>query len=357
MPACERCLARAWLLVRLAAHLERERSRIEALLALPDDDLIAAVGGGHTDMVRNELEHFDADAARGRAGSAGLQLICRCATEYPSALRQLESPPAVLHVRSPGGLATALAEDPVAVVGARRASRYALDVAHALGRELAAAGLAVVSGMALGIDSAVHVGALSIQGSTIAVLPGGAERPYPAAKRTLHRRIVAGGAAVSELPPGTDVWRWMFPARNRIIAGLAAMTIVVEAGPGSGALVTARIARALGRPVGAVPGRITTPLAHGSNELLAHGAAVVRGAQDVLDVLFGAGTRTAASDHRPALSPDLRRLLDAIAGADDTAAALLRAGFSSDTGLAALASLELSGHIRREPGGRYSVLP
>src|ERR1700733_14127002 len=113
--------------------------------------------------------------------------------------------------------------------------------------------------------------------------------PPPAGQRALHRRIVAGGVAVSELGPGTSVRRWMFLARNRIIAALAAMTVVVEARDHSGSLVTGRVAQELGRPVGAVPGRVTTPQAAGSNELLAAGACVVRSTQDILDHLYGAG--------------------------------------------------------------------
>jgi DNA processing protein len=188
-------------------------------------------------------------------------------------------------------------------------------------------------------------------------MPGSAERPYPASKRRLHGQIRQTGAPVSELPPGVGVWRWMFPARNRLIAALAAMTIVVEAGERSGALVTARIARELGRPVGAVPGRITSTLAAGPNGLLATGAAVVRGPQDVLDQLFGAGVRTASPQDRPALEPGLRGLLGLIADGSDTAAALGRAGLTAEDGLAALASLELAGYVRRGPGGRFEVLP
>jgi DNA processing protein len=209
--------------------------------------------------------------------------------------------------------------------------------------------------MALGIDAAAHGGALEADGPTVAVLPGSAHRPYPAGERTLHRRILTAGAAVSELSPGTSVRRWMFLARNRIIAGLAAMTVVVEATEQSGSLVTARAAAGIGRPVGAVPGRVTTPQARGPNELLASGACVVRGPQDVLDHLFGAGVRLAGGADRRQPAPELRALLVAIAEGHDTGAALARAGFGPDRGLAALAALELEGFIRRGPGGRFSV--
>lgn len=356
--ACDRCLARPWLLARLAAHLEPVRARIPLVLGLADDELIAAIAGDEEAAVRRELARFDSRRARDAAAGAGIEMICRCDPAYPSRLTALESPPAVLHVA--GGLERFLrlvSEEPVAIVGARRASSYGLEVARSLGRGLGCAGIPVVSGMAFGIDSAAHAGALAAGAPTVAVLPGGADRAYPAAKRALHRQIRATGAAVSELPPGSGVWRWTFPARNRIVAALAAMTIVVEAGERSGALLTAGFARSLGRPVGAVPGRVTAPLCHGPNALLAAGAYVVRGPQDVLDQLFGAGVRLAPAGEKPELAPELRVLLAAIADGHDTSGALERAGFPAEHGLAALASLELAGYVRREAGGRFSVVP
>jgi DNA processing protein len=250
------------------------------------------------------------------------------------------------------------AGDPVAIVGARKPSAYGREVARSLGRGLAVSGITVVSGMAVGVDSAAHAGALDVAGPTLAVLPGSADRPYPAGMRTLHRRIVAGGAAVSELGPDTSIRRWMFLARNRIIAALSAMTVVVEAGERSGALVTARLAREIGRPVGAVPGRVTTPQAAGPHGLLAAGACLVRGPQDVLDHLFGARVRLAGARHGRREAPvELRPLLAAIEDGHETAAALARAGFAPEEGLAALAALELDGFVRRGVGGRFSVVP
>jgi DNA processing protein len=356
--ACGCCLARSWLIERLGRHLDLARGRIAQVLALGDDELIAALGGEKREVIRGELAQFDHVDARERSARAGLELICRCDPAYPRALRALEGPPAVLHVA--GGLdrlLSLLAQDAVAIVGARRASSYGLEISTSLGRGLGSAGIAVVSGMALGIDSAAHAGAVSANAATIAVLPGGADRPYPRAKRGLHARILEAGAAVSELPAGAQVWRWSFPARNRIIAALAAMTIVVEAGERSGSLITAAFARGLGRPVGAVPGRITAPTASGPNALLAAGAYVVRGPDDVLDRLFGAGVRRVPAANRPDLAPEMRMLLSAIAEGHDTAAALERAGFPAHQGLAALASLELAGYVKREAGGRFAVRP
>jgi DNA processing protein len=352
--ACDACMARSWLVGRLAAHLEKARSRIEQVLALCDDDLIDAVGGRETRRLRREFGGLDLDEVRSRARAAGLDSVCGCDQAYPPGLRALAAPPAVLHVA--GGLVDLPGGEAVAIVGSRRASPYGLDMARSLGRGLAVSGITVVSGMAIGIDSAAHAGALEAGGRTVAVLPASADRPYPPGKRSLHRRIVADGAAVSEVGPGADVWRWMFPARNRIIAALTTLTVVVEAGERSGALVTARLARGIGRPVGAVPGRVTTPQAAGPNGLLAAGACMVRGPQDVLDHLYGAGERVAAAPRRQP-PPELRSLLAAIAEGHETAAALGRAGFEPDKGLAALAALELEGFVRRGAGGRFRVAP
>jgi DNA processing protein len=350
--ACDACVARSWLIGRLAAHLEKARARIEQVLALSDDDLIEAIGGRETARLEREFETLDVAEVRSEASSVGLDAVCGCNPGYPVGLRALPAAPAVLYVA--GGLVDLLGGESVAIVGSRRASPYGLDVARGLGRGLAVSGITVVSGMAFGIDSAAHTGALDAGGPTVAVLPASADRAYPPAKRALHRRIAAEGAVVSELGPGANVWRWMFPARNRIIAALATMTVVVEAGERSGALVTARLARSIGRPVGAVPGRVTTPQAFGSNGLLAAGACVVRGPQDVLDHVFGAGLRTVAEPRRRP-PPELAPLLAAIAEGHETAAALARAGFEPEKGLAALAELELEGFVRRGPGGRFRV--
>lgn len=355
--ACDRCLARPWLLRRLAGHLDVVRARIAEVLECPDDELVEAVAGEDRATVRRELRSFDPARARERAERSGLELFCRCDPDYPEPLRALHNPPAVLHVAGGARRFIELAADrPAAVVGARRASAYGLEVATMLGRGLGAAGVPVVSGMALGIDSAAHAGALDAGGPTVAVLPCSADRPYPPSKRALRRRISATGALVSELPPDTPVRRWMFPARNRIIAGLAEATIVVEAAEGSGALITAAFARDLGRVVAAVPGRVGSRLSVGPNRLLATTAAVVvTSTQDVLDAIHGPGVRLVpVGGPRPRISSPERRLLDEIAGGLDTPAALARAGFPLEGLLLDLAKLELAGYVRRGAGGRIT---
>jgi DNA processing protein len=210
--------------------------------------------------------------------------------------------------------------------------------------------------MALGVDSAAHSGALESGGRTVAVLAGGADVPYPPSKRALHGRLRAEALVVSELPPGFRARRWCFPARNRIIAALAQLTVVVEAAQRSGALITARLARDLGRDVGAVPGRATMRLAAGTNALIADGAHLIAGAQDALDVACGVGTRAAPGQgDASALEPHLAKVLHAVEQGRDTPAALAATRDETRATLAALAELELRGFLRRVAGGRYEL--
>ena len=248
----------------------------------------------------------------------------------------------------------AVAADRVAIVGARRATEYGLQQARGSGRGLAAAGLTVVSGMALGVDAAAHVGALEADGLTLAVLACGPERPYPASKRRLHARIADAGAIIAELPPGTPPRRWCFPARNRIIAALGLATVVIEAGERSGSLITAGQAADLGREVGAVPGprdgtagrrheradrRRRPARPRGTRRA---GAAVRRGRA-------GAAPGTAGRA-RPDSTPTCSRCLSKSAAAV-TPSRRSRAAGRRRRGARRLAQLELRGLVRRGPVG------
>jgi DNA processing protein len=212
----------------------------------------------------------------------------------------------------------------------------------------------VISGLAFGVDGASHRGALDGDGLTIAVLGGGPHVAYPAAHRRLHEEIAASGILLSELPPGQGPFRWCFPARNRIIAALAEITVVVEAAVRSGALITAQMASDLRGIVGAVPGSILSGLSAGTNGLLADGALVVRGAQDLLDHLLGVGVASVERE-LPPLEPPLQGALEAIeagAGTPDEVAQL--AGLDAATAATTLARLELLGYVRAGISGRYS---
>ncbi len=263
----------------------------------------------------------------------------------------------MLHVAGDGGLLELLGDEAgpaVAVVGARRAGADGLEVARGLGRGLAAAGVPVISGMALGVDAAAHAGALEAGGPTVTVLAGGADVAYPPSKRALHRELVRTQAAISEMPPGFTPLRWCFPARNRTIAGLASLTIVVEAAERSGSLITADLAQDLGRAVGAVPGPVLTPRCAGSNALLREGALVIRDAQDALDEVLGVGVaRACAGPLRGELDAPLRELLRRVEDGRTTVSSLARSPEEARRALAGLAELELLGFLRRGPGGHY----
>lgn len=202
--------------------------------------------------------------------------------DYPRLLRQIASPPPCLFVV---GAPTALWQPQIAIVGARASTAGGEDNARAFATAFARAGLTITSGLALGIDAAAHRGALDAGGDSIAVVGTGPDRVYPAGHRDLARRIAGQGAVVSEFPPGTGARREHFPSRNRIIAGLALGTLVVEAGERSGALITARHAGDAGREVFAVPGSIHNPCARGCHRLIRQGAALVESAAEVIEAL------------------------------------------------------------------------
>jgi DNA processing protein len=356
--ACPPCLRRSWLLGALAGNLDvawRQRRGPGALLALDDATLIEAVSAQGRSDIATGYESFDPERARATCAAAGLTAICSHDPRYPAALQDLPDFPAVVHVAGSTSRFEELMDAPaVALVGARKGSGYGVEVARSLARGLAAAGVTVVSGMALGVDSAAHAGALGAGGATVAVLGSGADVPYPAIKHSLYRRIVAAGAVVSEFPPGFRARRWSFPARNRIIAALARLTVVVEGTERSGSLITAELARDLGRDVGAVPGQVTSACAAGPNALLRDGAHLIRDAQDALDVACGVGSRSVPAERfdERALAPGLRGLLAAVETGRDTLAALA-AAHGADEAMVGLAELELLGLVRRDPAGRY----
>jgi DNA processing protein len=212
----------------------------------------------------------------------------------------------------------------------------------------------VISGLALGIDSAAHEGALAGSSTTVAILGTGAERPYPRSRRNLYERIRAGGVVASELPPGSPTFRWMFPARNRLMAALAGITVVVEAAERSGSLITAEMAAEIGRQVGAVPGPVTSWRSSGTNKLLADGAAVVRGAQDVLDALLGPGVAS-VREFGPAVDRRGRAVLAAVEGGAGSADAVSAgAGIAYGAALGALGRLEREGYLSSDATGRYT---
>lgn len=264
---------------------------------------------------------------------------------YPEGLLALSAPPARLHVR--GGALPRL-EHAVAIVGARAATPYGLGLAERLARDLAARGLTVVSGLAHGIDAAAHRGALAGGGRTVAVIASACDRVTPPDHEPLAARIAERGAVLSEVAHGGPFGRGAFVRRNRLIAAMSAVTVVVEAGARSGALGTAELARTLGRPVLAVPGDVDRPLAQGPLALLRRGARLCVDAADVLAVLPAA---------LPAQGPE-ERLLAALGESPESLEALAaRAGLEGHDALARLLRLRWSGSAVAHPGGRWSARP
>ena len=295
---------------------------------------------------------FDEAAFLRRLAGQGLRWLARSDPAFPARLRSIHDPPPGLFVR--GAAPLALLDRPsVAVVGARACSHYGSSVALALARELAAAGVLVVSGLARGIDGSAHRGALQ-SGLTVAVLGCGIDRDYPRTHASLATEIVRNGLIVSEYAPGIEPAPWRFPARNRIVAGLTLATLVIEARERSGALITADLALDEGREVLAVPGEITSQLSRGTNHLLRLGAVPVTCAADVLRVL---GVDPPAAPEPPALDPRLERVRATVADAAATADEIAQAtGQSARVIAAALAELELLGVVE-EVDGIYRALP
>jgi DNA processing protein len=273
-----------------------------------------------------------------RLAAAGHRFLARSSPGFPPLLRAIHDPPVGLFLR---GEATPelLARPAVAIVGARASSGYGSSVARSMARELAAAGLVVVSGLARGIDAEAHRGALEADGTTVAVLGCGIDRDYPAAHADLARRVAASGLIVSEYAPGVEPAPWRFPARNRIVAGLCPATVVVEARERSGALITADLALEEGREVFAVPGEITSSLSAGTNALLKLGAAPLTSAVDVL-ASFGIEPEPVEKERSPLLE-----LLPA--SADEL---VRRTGLEAAEVARTLVELEIDGQVAVQEG-------
>ena len=288
----------------------------------------------------------------------GARIVSRADADYPALLREIPRPPERLWV-----LGRPLSGVPaVAVVGARRASRAGLAVAGHLASGLARAGVTIVSGFARGIDAAAHRGALEAGGTTVAVFGCGLDVCYPPEHAGLLKELVAGGTAISEFDPGERPLPYYFPVRNRIIAGLSRIVLVVEAAEKSGSLITARYAADYGRDVAAVPGPILTEGCAGTNALLKDGAILVRDVEDVLaelsePSLLKPATRTGlkAPLPPPELDADAAAVLEALdpSEARDTDALLAATRLSAARLSSALVRLELEGLATALPGALF----
>jgi DNA processing protein len=352
---------------RLAARLDdwaaagwRDDPATAAALSVPADTLTAA---------RRLLDEADrpggcravGEAEIRRAREAGGRIVTLEDDGYPPALRDLDLPPPALWIR---GADPGPPERSVAIVGSRRADAYGREAATLFGRELAAAGLTVVSGFARGVDAAAHRAALAGGAggdgdgpATVAVLGTGLGVDYPRGHRRLADEVAEGGALVTELPCRVGPKAWHFPVRNRLIAALASATLVVRAAVRSGSLITARLALDLGRDVLAVPGRIFEERSRGTNRLIADGAFPALEPRDVLELMGVPPAKETASEEGAARRGGLPgRVLKALVPGDPKTPEGLSAELDTpiDELLGALLELELEGRVRREPGPAFT---
>lgn len=319
---------------------------------------VEGIGSEVADQISNWESTVDLAAELKRVSDFGATVITQECPSYPKSLREIHAPPIVLYV---WGEIAERDQHAIGIIGARRTTHYGTESAKKLAYQLAYAGLTVVSGLARGIDTAAHQGALAAKGRTIAVIGSGLSKLYPPENRALAEKIRDGhGAVVSEFSMEIEPDRQTFPMRNRIISGWSQGILVVEAGLNSGALITAAQALEQGRSVYAVPGHINAPSAMGSNRLIQQGAKLVMDASDILEDLqiLLPGRRSlpqAAARELPPLSDEERRVFDAIE-ATETAIDKIAAGsgLPSASVSSALLQLELKRLVKQLPG-KYFV--
>jgi DNA processing protein len=344
--------------VRLRRLLDAFGSAEKILLARADQ--LAAIDGIPRALAENISrwqEFANPTAELKKAADLGAHVITAEDAEYPSALREIHDPPIVLYVR---GQLTERDRNAVAVVGSRKATHYATESAKKLSFQMAYAGLTVASGLARGIDTAAHQGALAAKGRTIAVIGSGLGELYPPENAELADRIAASGAVVSEFPIDTKPDRQTFPIRNRTVTGLSFGVLVVEAGANSGALISANMAAEQGRTLYAVPGRIDAPSALGSNRLIQQGAKLVITVDDILDdlpLVFREKPDLPAAAPVVDLSPEQQKILDAIGSEEmplDSVIAI--SGLTAAVVSSTLLALEIRRLVKQLPGKRFVKL-
>ena len=362
----------AWLRLTLVPGVGSESQRkLLTAFGLPEAvfsagyDALRCVVGSKTARLLLEADNSQAVAAARQWAQASDQHIVTLAdTAYPRALLDIADPPTLIYVR---GRLDLLQRPALAIVGSRNPTPQGIKNAENFSAALAQSGLIIVSGLALGIDTAAHLAALSVQGDTIAVIGTGIDRIYPARNLDLARRIVKQGCIISEFPLGTPAVAHNFPRRNRLISGLARGVLVVEAAAESGSLITARLAGEQGKEVFSIPGSIHSPQARGCHKLIKQGAKLVETVQDILEELdwhdqpSEKGQASASPLPTPSVTAtgqeaqtDADELLTLIGfdpcSIDELAA---RSGLSIEILSQQLLQLELDGHLANLPGGRF----
>ena len=338
-----------------AKRLRERFGSLDLALTARGADLrsVEGIGPELVEKLTSWKESTDADRERKWAEELGLSIVTMADKAYPVSLSEIYDPPLVLYIK---GKVPETWPRGVAVVGSRETSHYGLETAKKLGYQLAYAGVPVISGLARGIDTAAHLGALAAKGTTWAVLGCGLDKMYPPENDALAAKIVeSGGCLISELPLGTSPDKRTFPMRNRIVSGLSFGTLVIEAGRQSGALITARQALDQGRQVFAVPGRIDNPLAQGCHQLIKEGAKLVEGVEDILAELEFLPLRAEeAPAPRPLpdnLTPEEQKVYSAI-DLDETPIDFITrvSGLPSGSVSSALLRLEMRKLVKQMPG-------
>lgn len=353
----------AWLRLTLIPGLGGERQRaLLSAFGLPSTVFQAGrsaiadlIGAKLADAVTGHDAGSEITAALEWAGRSDNRILTLADPDYPPQLLEISDPPILLYVK---GRVDLLSRRAIAIVGSRNATPQGIANAEHFARSLSAAGVTIVSGLALGCDAAAHRGGLEGPGSTVAVIGTGADRIYPARNQALAHALAVEGTIVSEFPLGTPPLAANFPRRNRIIAGLARGVLVVEAAQQSGTLITARLAGEQGREVFAIPGSIHSPLSKGCHHLIKQGAKLVESAQDILEELGQPLQEEASSfEGSPIPDSDTRRVLEAL-GFDPCNIEQLaqRCGLTADALYPILLDMELAGRIATLPGGRYQRL-
>lgn len=346
--------------------MERFASATTAIDALPE---LMQRGGARRGRICSPAE---AETELAAAARSGQRPVFHGEPEYPARLAEIDDASPVLYACGNVGL---LNRPAIAIVGARNASANGRTIAHELARDLASAMVgdvpaAIVSGLARGIDTAAHQGALAAPGATVAVMAGGANHVYPRENLALYRQIAESGVIVSEMPPGLEPQARHFPRRNRIVSGLSLGVVVVEAATRSGSLITARMALEQGREVFAVPGSPRDPRCRGTNALIRSGATLTENAADVIDVLAPIATaprrREPAADLSLLVSSDLpenvpetdrQAILDCLSPTPVTVDEIVRqCQVTASVVQMVLLELELAGRLERQPGNRVATL-
>ena len=347
----------AWLRLTLVPGIGGETQRkLLAAFGLPEAVFAAgrlaarSVVGDCADLLFDYDPGEAVDRSIAWAAQPGNHILTLGDPAYPASLLEIPDPPTLLYVRGNPALP---GRRGIAIVGSRNATPQGLQTAESFARALAGQGFAIVSGLALGIDAAAHRGALAIGGDTVAVIGTGADRLYPARNRELALAIAERGTIVSEFPLGTPAIAANFPRRNRIISGLARGVLVVEAAPGSGSLITARLAAEQGREVFAIPGSIHSPVARGCHKLIKQGAKLVETAADILEELGTSPPPAQPADADADEHPLLAALGHGPCALDDL---VERSGLPADRLLGELLTLELDGRVATLPGNRYQRL-